>query len=54
MIIEGVFHRGEGGKPGNYLINAMYLLITMAGGLAILFFVTIIALGALRMAYMIF
>ena len=38
----------------SYLKNAMYLLIALAGGLAILFFATIMALGALWMASMIF
>ncbi len=54
MIIEGVFHRGEGRELGYYLKTAKYLLIALSGGLAIVIFAAIMALGALRLIGMIF
>jgi hypothetical protein len=54
MIIEGVFHRGEDWELGNYLKTAMYLFVALSGGLAIVFFAAMMALGALRLVGMIF
>jgi hypothetical protein len=48
MIIEGVFHRGERSALRRYLTMAMYMLIAMSGGFAMLFFTLILAYELLQ------